>query len=118
MERFHRSLSAGIRHRGGLPQQLNQWAPLLADSRQEYNPVRPHEALQMQVPAQRCQPSRRAYQARPRGWDYGKGITVVRVGLSGNVSWHLTPQAANPIRQSDQWSFGYAVCYTDTHKAG
>ena len=29
---------------------------------------------------------------------------------------HFTPQAANPIRQSDLWSFGYAVCYQPVAK--
>ena len=60
---------------------------MLAEFRQQYNQVRPHEALAMQVPAQRYQPSRRAYQARPRAWDYGEGLTVVRVGFSGSLSW-------------------------------
>ena len=50
VERFHRTLSAGIRHRGGPPQQFAQWGPLLKAFREEYNQVRPHEALQMQVP--------------------------------------------------------------------
>jgi len=87
VERFHRTLSAGIRHRGGPPQEFAKWGPLLKAFRKEYNQVRPHEALQMQVPAQRYEPSRKAYQAQPRSWDYEDSVQVRRIGASGSVKW-------------------------------
>jgi len=87
VERFHRTLSAGIRHRGGPPQEFAKWGPLLKAFREEYNQVRPHEALQMQVPAQRYKPSRRHYQTHPRSWDYEDTVQVRLVGASGNVKW-------------------------------
>ena len=87
VERFHRTLSAGIRHRGGPPQQFAQWGSLLKAFREEYNQVRPHEALQMHVPAQRYEPSQRRYQAQPRSWDYEDTVQVRLIGASGSVPW-------------------------------
>jgi len=87
VERFHRTLSAGIRHRGGPPQEFAKWEPLLKAFREEYNQVRPHEALQMQVPAQRYEPSRKRYQAQPRSWDYEDSVQVRRIGANGCVRW-------------------------------
>ena len=48
---------------------------------------RPHEELQMQVPAQRYEPSRKHYQTQPRSWDYEDTVQVRLVGASGNVPW-------------------------------
>ena len=59
--------------RGGIEDGLRvwvQWKALLAAFREEYNQVRPHEALATAVPATRYQPSRKAYTARPREWEY------------------------------------------------
>ena len=43
VERFHRTLSEGIRHRGGPPQQFAQWGPLLKAFRRNttrYDPTK------------------------------------------------------------------------------
>ena len=50
--------------------------------------MRPHEALGMQVPASRWQPSQRAYDPDPRPWDYGEGAIVRRVDSAGHIYWN------------------------------
>ena len=57
VERFFGTLGTALRHRGGPPQAFEQWAEVLGEIRQEYNHVRPHEALDMQVPADRYRAS-------------------------------------------------------------
>src|SRR5258708_20625597 len=63
VERFHGSLEAARRRRAwpqGPPQQ--RW---LDAFRQEYNPVRPHEALQLKTPGSVCSQTARRDQAKP-----------------------------------------------------
>jgi transposase InsO family protein len=83
VERFHGSLEAARRKRGGLssaPPQL--WYDAF---RQEYNEERPHEALGMKTPASVWQRSERRYQANPPGWDYEAGAAVRRLGGAGQL---------------------------------
>ena len=86
VEQFHCALSRAVRHRGR-PQGWVQWKALLAAFREEYNQVRPHEALAMAVPATRYQPSRKAYTARPREWEYPPGCLVKRLNSQGCLYW-------------------------------
>jgi transposase InsO family protein len=82
VERFHRTLDLAVRHRGK-PHQWEQWPALLSDIRQEYNQVRPHEALQMQTPASRYRRSSREYQPQPAAWEYGVGAEVRQLNPAG-----------------------------------
>ncbi len=89
VERHHGSLEAAMYKR---PKPADQeWQPWLDDYRQEYNHVRPHEALQMAVPASRWVPSRRVYEGDGKAWEYpdpGMVRTVRQnggVGLNGQV---------------------------------
>jgi len=86
VERFHRTLDGSLRHRG-LPGSLPEFQVALARFRQEYNEVRPHEALAMAVPASRYQPSRRAYNPRPRAWEYPTGADVRRLNTAGCLDY-------------------------------
>jgi transposase InsO family protein len=63
VERFHRTLGAELRHRG-VPPRFAQWRAALAEIETSYNVRRPHEALGMQRPAERYQPSPRKYAER------------------------------------------------------
>ena len=69
LERFHRSLKAELlqaRHFSSaeqLQQAFERW-------REQYNLQRPHEALGMNVPASRYQPSVRQYQVTPAAPQY------------------------------------------------
>lgn len=85
-ERFHRSLKAEvIQHCQGLcldecQEQFDSW-------RQTYNLHRPHEALQMQVPADYYRPSNRPYCENPSPVEYGPDDTVRKVQQGGWISY-------------------------------
>lgn len=87
VERFHRTLGERLRHRG-YPHQLLDWQQTFDGFVDEYNHVRPHEALQMAVPASRYQPSTRSYQTQPREWEYASGAIVKRLNRAGLLAWH------------------------------
>ena len=85
VERFHRTLSESMYHRGR-PQEFEDWKPFLARFRWEYNHVRPHESLDMGVPAQRYRRSPRPYNPRPASWDYASRLQVRRLNVQGCLS--------------------------------
>jgi transposase InsO family protein len=84
-ERFHRSLKAEVL--SGPPftdlaaaeRALDRW-------RAVYNTQRPHEALDLAVPASRYQPSPRAYIETVALFEYPQGDLVRRVQRGGNVT--------------------------------
>jgi transposase InsO family protein len=83
VERFHGALELARRRRG-LPEPAShqRW---LDDFRQEYNHVRPHEALNMQTPASVWHPSQRRYQKEVANWSYPSGADVVRLESTGQL---------------------------------
>jgi transposase InsO family protein len=84
VERFHESLERACRMRDLPPQGINQaW---LDAFRQEYNYVRPHEALEMKTPASVWRPSERKYDRNPPEWDYGEGAEVKKLGSQGKLT--------------------------------
>jgi transposase InsO family protein len=83
VERFHGALEMARRRRGLPAVELRQgW---LDEFRQEYNQVRPHEALGMRTPASVWHRSERNYDPNPPEWDYGEGADVHRVDSHGQV---------------------------------
>jgi len=82
VERFHRTLGAWLRHHG-IPKTLTGFQKALRDFRQEYNEVRPHEALGLATPSQRYCPSARRYRPDPPAWDYPAGTEVSRLADNG-----------------------------------
>jgi transposase InsO family protein len=86
VERLHRSLKQQIDRRGR-PGTLAESAQALAEFRVEYNQVRPHEALGMEVPAQHYAPSPRAYDPHPREWEYAPGLLVKRLNAQGCLDY-------------------------------
>lgn len=83
-ERFHRSLKAEViaRHHFDnhtqVQQAFDQW-------RAVYNHIRPHQALQMAVPASRYQPSPRRFPDALPSIEYGPDDTVAKVMSLGVV---------------------------------
>jgi transposase InsO family protein len=86
VERFHRTLGERLRW-WGVPTHLRGFTRAFATFRDEYNEVRPHEALQMRPPASRFAPSGRAYTPTPRRWEYPAGSDVRRVNANGALSY-------------------------------
>jgi transposase InsO family protein len=82
VERFHRTLKESLRHHGQ-PQTLPDFQQALARFKEIYNYHRPHEALGMEVPAERYRPSRKAYNPCPREWEYPPGTIVKRLNSQG-----------------------------------
>jgi transposase InsO family protein len=84
IERCNGSLEAAMTKR---PKPAGQsWQSWLDAYRQEHNHVRPHEALQMDVPAQRWKPSPRAFQQEHKLWEYPDPPQVRKVRRNGGVS--------------------------------
>jgi transposase InsO family protein len=83
IERCNRSLEAAMSKR---PKPAAQnWQDWLEQYRHEHNHVRPHEALQMHVPASRWSPSARRFQAPSKAWDYPDPGQVRKVRENGGV---------------------------------
>ena len=86
VERFNGTLEAGVRHRGK-PGDLEGWRGLFREFRREYNEVRPHEALGMEVPASRYSRSKRRYDPEPGAWQYTRGSTLRRLNTQGCMDY-------------------------------
>lgn len=83
VERFHGAMAAALKKRGYPAKERRQeW---LDDFRQEYNQIRPHEALGMQTPAVIWHKSERRYDPNPPRWEYESGSEVVKVGARGQI---------------------------------
>jgi transposase InsO family protein len=84
VERFHHTLEDALCERG-FPQR-EEWPAWLEAFRQEYNWVRPHEALGMAVPASRWRPSAKLFLEDPPEWEYPAGAEVRQVRASGQLA--------------------------------
>jgi transposase InsO family protein len=85
VERFHRSLTSALLRRG-TPEDSQRQVWLNA-FREEYNCVRPHEALQMRTPHQVWQKSVRPYREQWVAWPYPAGSEVKEVDRTGQLRW-------------------------------
>lgn len=85
-ERFHRTLQAEVLARGGwsdcahVQDAFDRW-------RNVYNTQRPHEALGMQTPHHRYQPSQRHYPESLPPMEYASGVAVRRVDMNGRITY-------------------------------
>jgi len=84
-ERMHRTLKQEAAQPPAENRRKQQRA--LDCFRQEYNEVRPHEALQMRTPASVYQPSARAFPARLPEPEYPETMLVRSVRQHGNFRW-------------------------------
>ena len=85
VERFHRTLSHRISHQGR-PESLSQWERWAREFREEYNTIRPHEALGMKPPARLYRPSPRPYRENPPSWEYASTFQVKNLNSQGCLS--------------------------------
>jgi transposase InsO family protein len=109
VERFHGALEMARRRRGLPPgPERQRW---LDEFRQEYNHLRPHEALGGQTPARVWHPSARRYDPHPPQWQYPNGAEVQRLGANGQlklqgrwwqVSGALAGEAVQVVRVEDR----------------
>ena len=82
VERFHGTIEAAVRHRGG-PERAADWEAWLEEFRREYNEVRPHEALGMETPSTRWRPSEKRFEPEAQPWRYPEGMEVRRLNEAG-----------------------------------
>ena len=85
-ERFHRSLKAEVLSAPPFAD-IAAAACALESWRNVYNTQRPHEALELAVPASRYQPSPRDYVETIAPFEYAPGDIVRRVQQGGHVSF-------------------------------
>lgn len=86
VERFHRTLAHAVRHKG-TPKAFKDWGRLLSSIKKEYNYIRPHEALKMDVPASRYKPSRVPFNPSPKPPEYPSGTNVIRLDHLGRFQY-------------------------------
>lgn len=85
-ERFHRTLKAEVLQGrefcdlATCQKDFDEW-------RDVYNMVRPHEALELEVPSSRYRVSPRPFQEHPPPWDYGPGAEIRKVCINGKISF-------------------------------
>jgi transposase InsO family protein len=82
VERFHGSMERALDCRGVPAEDHQHW---LDEYRREHNYIRPHEALGMQTPASRWQPSPRAYNPHLPAWEYPQGVWTLKVDKHGTI---------------------------------
>lgn len=101
VERFHGALERARRRRG--PVDVPAGQPWLDRFREEWNHLRPHEALDMQTPASRWKPSLRSFTG-PRDPVYPHDAEVHRLNSSGSLrlngrNWQVAGALAHqPVR--------------------
>jgi len=86
VERFHRTLKDSVAFHG-TPQTLDGWESALLRFQDEYNTIRPHEALQMEIPVKQYRPSRQSYNPNPPEWEYPPGSIVAQLNSQGCVTY-------------------------------
>jgi putative transposase len=85
-ERMHRTLKAATTHPPAGNRATQQ--RLFRTFRQEFNHLRPHEALNMDTPADHYQSSPRPFPERLPPLDYPGHFEIRRVGDNGCIRWH------------------------------
>lgn len=85
-ERLHRTLKAEATRPPAAT--LTRQQARFDAFREEYNALRPHEALALTPPARHYHPSERPWPRHAPPLSYPAGFLVRRVGSSGALSWH------------------------------
>lgn len=117
-ERFHRTLKEELLQRCVI-RDLKQAQHCFDRWRECYNAVRPHDSLQLQVPASRYRPSERPYPAQLPAIEYSNSDEVCKVGWKGEVKWRgrkfkvssALKDLPVAIRQYDDGSYHAFFCH-------
>jgi transposase InsO family protein len=88
VERFHGSMERALDCRGVPAADHQLW---LDEFRREHNHIRPHEALGMQTPASRWQPSPRPYNPNLPAWEYPEGAWTLKIDNHGTIDIREQP---------------------------
>jgi transposase InsO family protein len=110
-ERFHRSLKAEALS-GPLFSGLAEAQAALETWRHVYNHQRPHEALGLEVPASRYNPSPRSYRETPEAFDYAASDIIRKVQDKGKTS------LMGRIAKLPKAFKGKTVAFRPTHQDG
>jgi transposase InsO family protein len=86
-ERFNRTLKLELLN-GRIFDDLDQAQRAFDDWRHRYNHQRPHDALQLAVPADRYRPSSRSFSPLMPSFDYQPDDIIRRVDREGRVTFH------------------------------
>lgn len=86
IERFNRTLNETLRY-VGMPNTIADFSAAFASFSQTYNNHRPHESLDMQVPAKRYSPSPKAFNPTPKSWIYPSGTEIRRLNSAGCLEY-------------------------------
>jgi len=86
IERFHRTLKEDIYYRGK-PETLRDWQKAFTIFIKTYNHIRPHEALDLAVPAEYYKPSPKPFNPHPAEWQYPQGAIVKRLNSQGMIEY-------------------------------
>lgn len=84
VERFHGTLAKAMALHGPA-RSIAGWQRLMNRFRDQYNHVRPHEAIAMKVPADVYQASLKSYNPHPPEWEYPSGAIIKRLSRQGFV---------------------------------
>ena len=119
VERFHKTLDAAVRHKGS-PESFSGWSKLLKSIQQEYNHIRPHESLDMKVPASRYEKSTRPFSYKLKPPEYSSHALVAKVDMHGSVRvnqrrFFVSEALCNQFVQLDQLEDSILVTYRRSH---
>lgn len=86
VERFHRSFQEALNFEG-TPRTMNACCEFFSYYRYVYDRQRPHEALQMHVPAEYYHCSERSYADPPMPWVYPSDVVTARLNTQGCLDY-------------------------------
>lgn len=86
-ERMHRELKAEVTRPASNTLKAQQHR--FDRFREEYNTVRPHEALEMKTPAEVHKSSERVYTRKVQEWSYEKSLQTRLVTVNGAIRWNV-----------------------------
>lgn len=95
---MHRTLASTTRPpAGNLAAQQRRFSQFLS----EYNQIRPHQALNLQTPADVYEPSTRPYPSTTPEVDYDLHFEVRKVDAAGRISWRDRPLRVSKVLRGE-----------------